>query len=184
MIDLKSNLTVPNILSLMRIIILLPFAIFVVREDYIKAGLILILSGLTDLFDGYIARKFNQVTKIGKMLDPTADKLTLMAVMICVSLKFPSVLPFMIILIIKEVSMLVAGAFLLKKKKNPPSSKWYGKFSTFMFYVSITAIIGAKAVWNIDIEFLNIFLMSMTSICMLYSLWRYFNIFVSIIKEA
>lgn len=83
-ICLKKNLTIPNMLSLLRILVLVPFVISVTKNNYIAAGLILIISGLTDLFDGYIARKLNQVTRLGEMLDPTADKLTLMTVMICV----------------------------------------------------------------------------------------------------
>ena len=77
-------LTVPNFLSVIRIILIWPFVVSVVRNDYVWAGIILAVSGLSDLFDGITSRKFNQVTRLGKMLDPAADKLTLMAVMICV----------------------------------------------------------------------------------------------------
>lgn len=182
--SLKDNLNVPNTLSLLRILILFPFVIFVKNEEYIKAGLVLAISGLTDLIDGYIARKLGQVTRFGAMLDPTADKLTLMTVMVCVSLKFKSVLPFMVVLVLKEVSMLVAGAFLLGKGQNPSPSKWYGKLSTVVFYVSVTTIICIKAVWNLDCEVLNVILMSITCICMMYSLWRYFRLFMFDIKKS
>ena len=180
----RKNLTIPNILSLLRIVILVPFVVFVVKEDYIRAGLVLVFSGLTDLFDGYLARKLNQRTRFGEMLDPTADKLTLMTVMICVSIKFPTVFPFMLILIIKEILMLGAGAILLNLKKDPPASKWYGKISTVVFYISVTTIIGIKAIFNIDCEKLNMILMSITSGCMLYSLSKYFKIFVLLMKET
>ena len=177
---LKDNLTIPNILSLFRIFILVPFVFFVVKSNYIVAGLILIISGLTDLFDGYIARKLNQVTHLGEMLDPTTDKLTLMTVMICVSIKFPKVFPFMVVLVTKEVLMLIAGAILLKYKKNPPPSKWYGKISTVVFYISVIIIIGMQAFCNSNSDALNATLMFITSLCMLYSLWKYFKIFVSL----
>lgn len=180
---LKNNLTIPNILSLFRIFILLPFVFFVVRGNYLVAGLILIISGLTDLFDGYIARKLNQVTRLGQMLDPTADKLTLVTVMICVSIKFPKIFPFMIVLVTKEILMLMAGVVLLRNKKNPPPSKWYGKVSTVVFYISIITIIGMEAIWNLNLDSLNTILMFITSLCMLYSLWRYFKIFVSLMKK-
>lgn len=178
------NLNIPNVLSFIRILVLVPFVIYVRSDNYIWAGLILIFSGFTDLLDGFIARKFNQITKLGKMLDPMADKLTLMTVMICSSVKFPKIFPFMMLLIFKEILMLLASIVLLKSKKNPPASKWYGKLSTVVFYFSITTIIGIKAIFNADIESLNIFLMSVTSICMLYSLGRYFNIFVLILKKG
>lgn len=179
---LKNNLTIPNILSLFRIFILIPFVFFVLKSNYIVAGLILVISGLTDLFDGYIARKLDQVTRLGEMLDPTADKLTLMTVMICVSIKFPKVFPFMVVLVTKEILMLLAGAVLLKHKKNPPPSKWYGKIATVVFYISVIIIIGMQAFCNLNSDTLNITLMFITSLCMLYSLWRYFKIFVSLMK--
>ena len=179
----SKNLTIPNILSLLRILILVPFVIYVSNNNYILSGVILIISGLTDLLDGFIARKFGQVTHLGEMLDPAADKLTLMTVMICVSIKFPKIFPFMMLLIVKEVSMLIAGFALLKFGKKPTASKWYGKLSTVVFYVSIIIIIGVKAIWNVDIEFLDILLMSVTSFCMIYSLGRYFKIFISLMRE-
>ncbi len=180
---MKTNFNIPNFLSLLRIVILVPFVIFVTKDEYSKVGFVLILSGLTDLMDGYIARKLNQITVLGKMLDPTADKLTLMTIMVCISLKFPQMFPFMVILIIKEVLMLAAGGILLKLKKTPPSSQWYGKVSTVVFYVSAIIIISIKALIGKDIEILNNLLMFFTSVCMLYSLWRYFKIFKTLIKS-
>lgn len=180
--EISKNLTIPNILSVFRILILVPFVFYVNNENYVASGIVLVISGLTDLFDGFLARSLGQVTHLGEMLDPTADKLTLMTVMICASMKFPKIFPFMLLLILKEVSMLIAGAILLKCKKNPPPSKWYGKVSTVVFYFSIITIIGVKAIWNVDIQALDIFLMSLTSICMFYSLGRYFKIFLSLIN--
>ena len=169
--SLKNNLTV------------FPFVMSVMSDDYMTAVCILIISGITDLFDGIIARKFNQVTQLGKMIDPTADKITLMAVMVCVGLKFKAVFPFMIILIIKEVVMLLAGGILLLMKRTPPAAKWYGKCATIAFYVSIILIIGAKAIFNYESYDLNQILMYITVACMLYSVVRYGQIFVKTIKE-
>jgi cardiolipin synthase len=153
------------------------------NDDYITAGAALAVSGLSDLFDGVIARQLGQVTELGKMLDPTADKLTLMAVMICVGIKFPSIFPFMVIMIVKEVSMLAAGFFLLKNKKVPPSAKWYGKLATVIFYISIITIIGVKAFCGMNIEPLNIGLMLITATCMGYAMFRYYKIFVLMIRN-
>ena len=116
--EISKNLTIPNILSVFRILILVPFVFYVNNENYVAAGIVLVISGLTDLFDGFLARSLGQVTHLGEMLDPTADKLTLMTVMICASMKFPKIFPFMLLLILKEVSMLIAGAILLKCKKK------------------------------------------------------------------
>ncbi len=180
---MKTNLNIPNFLSVLRIVLLVPFVIFIEKDEYSRAGVILILSGFTDLMDGYIARKMNQITVLGKMLDPTADKLTLMTIMVCISLKLPRMFPFMVILIIKEVLMLIAGGILLKLNKTPPSSQWYGKLSTVVFYVSVITIISIKALLDKDIEVLNNSLMFFTSVCMLYSLWKYFGVFKKLIRS-
>ena len=183
LIYIRKNLNIPNVLSIIRIIFIIPFVFAVIDDDYTTAGIILIISGISDFLDGYIARKYNQITRFGKMLDPTADKLTLMAVMICVGIKFNKIFPFMIILITKEILMLMAGIILLRKKLTPPSAKWYGKLSTIVFYVSIIIIISLKAIWNLDIEILDISLMALTAFFMIYALIRYFCIFKEMIKN-
>lgn len=180
--NLKNNLTVPNALSFMRIIIVVPFVMSVIADDYITAVSILVISGITDLLDGIIARKFNQVTELGKMIDPTADKITLMAVMICVGLKFPAVYPFMIIMILKEVLMLTAGGILVLLKEKPPAARWYGKLATAVFYVSIVMIIGAKAFFGFENAIFNEVLMLLTALCMFYAVFRYGRIFIKTIK--
>ncbi len=174
----KKNITVPNILSVLRIIIIVPFVLLFVKDNYILSGVLLVLSGLSDLLDGLIARKFNQVTDLGKMLDPLADKLTLMAVMMCVGIKLPNIFPFMIILVIKEVLMLIAGLVLINRKQVPPAAKWYGKLATVVFYFSITTIILLKAFWNIENEYVNLIFMLVTAMCMIYALARYFKTFI------
>ena len=176
-------LNIPNFLSIIRIILICPFVISVIRDDYFSAVVILAFSGVSDLFDGIIARKLNQVTKFGKILDPAADKLTLMAVMVCVGLKFPKIFPFMILLILKESLMVIASIFLLKNKKAPTSAKWFGKVATVVFYVSVLVIIGLKAIFNVDNDCVNITLMVITAYFMFYAMWRYFKIFVLIIKN-
>ena len=182
-ISYREIFNIPNTLTILRIIFIIPFVIAVSKNNYVLAGIVLVISGVSDLFDGIIARKYGQITRIGKMLDPMADKLTLMAVMICFGIKFPKIFPFMILLIVKEVLMLVAGAMMLNYKLTPPAARWYGKISTAIFYVSVITIILLKAVWNIDCEILNIILMTLTATFMLYALYRYFKIFKMMIKQ-
>ena len=89
----NKNLNIPNALSFFRMLLIPVFIVFYMMADktdyiyYVYAASALILSGLTDLFDGVIARKFNQITELGKILDPIADKLTQMAVVVCVAIK-------------------------------------------------------------------------------------------------
>ena len=78
-------LTVPNLMSFFRILLVPVFAVTFLEKVPLWPVVILLLSGVTDLFDGMIARKFNQVSDLGKMLDPAADKLTQIAVVSCLT---------------------------------------------------------------------------------------------------
>lgn len=180
----KRNCTVPNALSLLRILVIAPCIKFFLDENYIGAAVMLVISGLSDMFDGMIARRFNQFTPLGAMLDPVADKLTLAAVVICMGVKFPVIVPVVVLLIFKELSMLAAGAVLLKKRKRPPAARWYGKVGTAVFYLSVTIIVGLKAIWNIDNPVITVSLLSLTAICMLFALVNYFMVFLQIMKET
>ena len=108
------------------------------------AGIVLVASAATDALDGMIARKFNQVTELGQILDPFADKLTQMAVGTCVVIKHIENTPLIILLSIVLIKELVMGAFslkLLKTGKRPTEAKWYGKLGTISFYFVMLLII-------------------------------------------
>ena len=179
---IRENFTIPNIISIIRILLIYPFVMYILKDEYIKSGIVLAISGISDLLDGFIARNFNQVSKLGRMLDPIADKLTLISVMICVGIKFKEIKPFVIILIVKEVLMILASAFLLKKHKVPPEAKWYGKIATVWFYFSVIVVIALKSIWNVQNDFLTISFMIVTVVLMLYAFIKYFKIFINIIR--
>ena len=192
-IDWAYIFTVPNILGYFRILLIAPFLYFFFKarsldysENYtISAAVCLVLSGLSDFFDGMIARKLNQVTELGKMLDPVADKLTLVTVGICVVFIEPAVIPVITLLIIKDLLMLVGATYLLKHKAKPCASKWYGKVGTFLFYISVVLIV----LFDLILDKSEIFkpyavaLLSATAVMMLYSLIRYWIIFRDIMKD-
>ena len=134
-----------KIVNLLRIALIVPFVIFFLKGNYIAAAVMIIISGISDALDGFIARKFNQITDLGKMLDPLADKLTLISIMICIVILFPIVLPVVVILIIKDVVMVIGASILLKSDIKPPAARWYGKIGTVMFYFSVCLIVFLKA---------------------------------------
>ena len=107
-------LTIPNILSFFRILLITPFMILFLNGQYVWATVMIIISGLTDCVDGFVARHFNQVSDFGKILDPVADKLTLLAVGIGICILTPEVITVMVILIIKDLLMLIGGIALIK----------------------------------------------------------------------
>ena len=127
---------IPNALTIVRFI-LVPFIVYyILTGQYITGFIVLTISGLTDILDGCIARKFNFITNFGKLVDPLADKTTQIAVL--TSLTFKNIIPLWILIIvfIKEILM-VAGASFLYGKKLVVSSRWYGKLATVLFYVAI-----------------------------------------------
>ena len=113
---------VPNILTIIRFF-LIPFIIyFIFTEQYIMAFVMLTLSGLTDVLDGIIARKFDCITNFGKLIDPLADKATQISIL--ASLTFKGIIPLWMLLVV----------FL---KEFVVSSRWYGKLATVLFYFAI-----------------------------------------------
>ena len=179
----KENFNLPNILSFTRIIIIIPFVLYFLNDDYLLSAAMLALSGFSDMLDGVIARKLNQITQLGKILDPVADKLTLTAVVICMGIKFPEIFILVVILSVKDLSMLLAGSYLLKKGIEPPAAKWYGKLATVFFYVSVIIIVALKALYGIADPRISISLLTATALLMLFALFRYFLIFLRLIKE-
>ena len=179
-IRLKDFKTIPNLLSLLRIALIIPFVIFFLRGNYIASALMIIVSGISDALDGFTARKLNQITELGKMLDPLADKLTLIAIMICIVILFPIVMPVVIILIVKDIIMMIGASVLLKSDIKPPAARWYGKIGTVLFYFSVTLIVFLKAAFNYDNSVLSIVLLGVTAAMMIFALIKYFLIFIKL----
>lgn len=127
---------VPNVLTVIRFL-LIPIIITLLSQGkYIDAIIVFSISGITDILDGYIARRFNLISDFGKLMDPFADKATQLTILVVLSIK--GIIPFwiMLIVLLKEVLM-IAGASFLYGKELVVSSKWYGKLATVLFYVAI-----------------------------------------------
>ena len=182
----NQNLTVPNALSVLRIIIVPFFAWFFLKENLVAAVGLLALSGLSDMFDGMIARRFNQITELGKMLDPFADKLTQGVVALCLAIKFPAICPVLLLFIVKELAMLCCAIILLKNKKRPCAAMWYGKVATVMFYLSVSVIVimdGFFQVKTLVFDVVSNILLLLPAVMMLYSAFKYFQIFREILHS-
>lgn len=127
---------IPNILTVLRFV-LIPFAVaYMLNDQYIMAIVFICISGLTDVLDGAIARKFNFITNFGKLIDPLADKVTQLSLLGTLVLKDIVPLWILVIVLFKEAAM-VAGASFLYGKELVVSSKWYGKAATVLFYLAI-----------------------------------------------
>lgn len=136
-------MTIPNQLSIFRIVLIPVFIVifFLFPENGLWAALILLISGATDVLDGWIARTFNQISQLGKWLDPFADKLTQVTVSICLAIRHKEFIIILCLLVAKEIIMLTAGIYFYRKKVKIPSSKWFGKVFTVVFYLVMAYII-------------------------------------------
>ena len=180
-------MTIPNAISFVRILLITPFVAFFITAEYstgnyIAAIIIIALSGISDLFDGMIARKFHQESELGKVLDPLADKLTLIAVGICLIFIEPYVLPLMIIMVLKDILMIIGGTIIINKGVIPPKSSWYGKASTFMFYISVAMVV-LMEIFNFHNETISLAVLGVTAGMMIFSLVNYAIIFFKIQKQ-
>ncbi|MBQ3597896.1 MAG: CDP-alcohol phosphatidyltransferase family protein [Clostridia bacterium] len=134
--------TLPNLLSIIRLL-LIPVIVYLYffEKQYVAAVAIILISGLTDIVDGIIARSFNMVSDFGKILDPIADKLTQITVIFCIATRIPAVWLLVGMFIIKEIVMLVMGMVAIKKLDSVNSAKWYGKANTVILYAAMVLFI-------------------------------------------
>lgn len=145
----KGCLTIPNLLSVIRILLVPAFIVLYADGNRIGAIVLLVLSGLSDFFDGKIARKFNQISALGKLLDPVADKLTQLAIAVVLFLQFNSssveslrVFSYVFLAFLgKEALMIIIGAIMVFLGLRPCAAEIYGKVATFIFYVVMILII-------------------------------------------
>lgn len=175
-------MNVPNMLTMIRFFMVPFFAYYSYVQQYSVSVVIFIVAGVTDVLDGYIARRSGSVTEWGKLADPLADKLMQLTALIMLTIHkiLPSI--FLIIMLIKELTM-VAGSIKLYKKDNVVvSANWYGKFATVVFYVAIVVtmlfkILGFSGIISSSIVILLILL---TLFAMIYAFVNY----VFIYKDA
>jgi len=164
-LDIRDITKLPNLLTLVRIALIPLFVYVFLWEDgmiqadidmmektngYLLAAIIVVISGLTDAADGYIARKFNMITDLGKALDPFADKLTQAAVVVCLVIRYNEiwwlVAALFTFIVVKEITLLIMALLFLKKGQDLGGAKWFGKVSTIVFYVLVIVLIGAPSV--------------------------------------
>ena len=105
----KEIWSIPNLLSLLRILLIPVYIVLYLEAHYYVAGGILAVSCLTDLLDGKIARHFDMVTTLGKILDPLADKLTQFALIVCLMVRYPILWTVLVLFVVKESFQMVAG---------------------------------------------------------------------------
>lgn len=144
----KDLCTIPNILCYIRFLLIPIFVVQYIRaeepREYIQAAAIVLASGLTDFLDGFIARTFDMVTELGKLIDPIADKLTQAALIFVLIFKFDwtaSLLLLLVLFVSMQLFLLGAGLVMVRKDRRLDGSKWFGKVSTMVFYAVMLVLV-------------------------------------------
>ena len=135
-------LTIPNLLSLVRLA-LIPAIVWLysVEKNYYAAIGVILLSGATDVVDGWIARHFQMVSDFGKILDPIADKFTQAALLLCLLSRYRLMWGLLAVFTLREITMVVMGLLSIKKCDEVRGAQWYGKANTVVLYSVICILI-------------------------------------------
>jgi cardiolipin synthase len=153
----KEVFTIPNLLSMFRLILIPVYISLYLNakepKDYLIAAIILAVSCLTDMIDGKVARHFNMISKVGKVLDPIADKLTQFSLMICLAIKHPSIIPLMILFFVKEVYQLIAAILAFRRGWMLKGAQFSGKICTTVLFISLTIMV---LIPNLDQKIIHI----------------------------
>lgn len=130
--------TIPNILSFFRLALIPVFVwAYCGAELYEITAILLVVSGITDVLDGFIARRFNMISDLGKALDPVADKLTQAAMLFCLLTRFPLMLIPFLFLLIKEAVSGALGLMVIRKTGSVYGAVWHGKVTTVLLYLTM-----------------------------------------------
>lgn len=165
-------ITIPNILSFFRLA-LIPVIVwlYVFRDSRLWTTVVILISGLTDIIDGFIARKFNMTSDFGKAIDPLADKLTQLAVLCCLIIDFPLIGLPVTVMIIKEIGSFALRLIVFKKTERVDSAAWHGKLTTVLLH----SIILLHVIWisipeGISTACILLCTLMMIISCILYSI--------------
>ena len=131
----------PNALSLLRLAMVPVFPIVYFHLGGQWALCVYALASATDILDGYLARKYDMITKLGRFLDPLADKLMSACVLVCLTITYPVLLWASVTFVLKETCMGVGALIQYKKIYDVPPSTVFGKFSALYFFGACAAIL-------------------------------------------
>ncbi|MBQ8731345.1 MAG: CDP-alcohol phosphatidyltransferase family protein [Oscillospiraceae bacterium] len=175
---------VPNLLSILRLILIPVFLwIYLTAEEqpwFIVSAVVLALSGLTDMLDGIIARKYNMITQLGKVLDPIADKVTQVSVCVALWIRYPELIVLVIVMVLKELTMMAGGLVLFHKKVKLDGSRWYGKVATTIFYILMFAIVVSSTVPPWFLIATDVIIIAV----MVFALIMYIPVFVMLFRKG
>lgn len=134
-------MNIPNLISAARIALVPAFVSYYLDGKVTAAMGVVLLAAASDVLDGAIARRFHMVTKLGKVLDPVADKLMQGAMMLCAALKTPEVWLLLGLHVLREAVLALTGLHVMLVTGQVHSAKWYGKLCTALIYAAMTVLL-------------------------------------------
>lgn len=164
--------TIPNILSVIRLLLVPIFGwLYISEENYFQAGIVLLISILSDFLDGFIARRFDLITDLGKILDPIADKLTQLVVLFALITNFPLMIYPFIVLLVKEIVSGIFSLLVIHRTETVSGAQWHGKVSTFfIFFTSLVHVFWGTIPERISTPLIIITLIAMIISFLLYTI--------------
>lgn len=196
---LTGALTIPNLLSLIRILLVPVFAVLFLNGNYLWAIIVLAISGFTDFLDGKIARKFNQISALGKLLDPIADKLSQMTIAVVFYLTFRNSVDetvkafswIFLIFIIKEALMVVVGAIMIAFGIKPVAAELPGKLATLAFYTIMCVVMAfgpdigvVPQIFNVDWVLPSSVMLVLVGICVVLTVIALFSYVPGVLRQV
>ena len=169
--------SIPNLMSCLRLVLIPVFCwMYLTAEtdrDFLWAGAVVLLSSLTDMLDGWVARTFHMITDLGKVLDPVADKLTHAALAVCLALRHPLMWALLALMAVKEGYMGLKGLQLMRRGQMLDGAMWFGKVCTALLFVGLLVLFLFP---HLPAAFANGLILVMMA-DMLYTLCRYVALF-------
>lgn len=176
-------ITIPNIISVFRLLLIAPIFITFLNGHYLASLILIVVSGVSDVVDGIIARKFGMVSEVGKILDPIVDKLTQISIIALLSSKQLWLLVPCVILIIKELTSGFIGLWIVRRIGHMLWADWHGKLSTVFLYVMMGAhmlMLVITGEINLTISYITI---AVSTVLMALSFTLYLVKYIGIIKQ-
>ena len=175
---------IPNALSVVRMALIPVFMVLYLLRVDTWAFAVLLVSGLTDAVDGFVARRFDMITDCGKLLDPLSDKLTQVAVVVCLTTRYTELLPLTVLCFVKELSQAIGGILLLKKNVQAQGARWFGKVSTVLFYATMLVIVLWYDALTVTAPWVLWLLVSLVGVSMLCAFVGYLQMFIRIRRNV
>lgn len=174
--------SIPNLMGYFRIFLVFVYMVLFYRSlsgaPYWPVIITIVISGLTDFFDGKIARKFHMITEWGKVLDPIADKMTIGAIILSLCFKYKIIIAMAVLYIVKEGFMAIAGMVSIKRGHKVEGAMWYGKVCTFGTYIILILLLLYPAMNIIIVDIL----VGVNMVIMLFTFINYILYYGRVIK--